>query len=151
MHFPLTTLVSSVLFAILASSQVVSLDKNLRTCDDRFGIPSEVPGGFSDVDCDGENVKEAENLIQVPRAEILGVTRQAVAGEKLVFFVVSDDFYYVAIMANKTPVLLTLNIKVQDGVVYRIPILRQLNGAVKVLEEQICRVSNNLRIYPCLE
>ncbi|OOQ81904.1 hypothetical protein PEBR_41116 [Penicillium brasilianum] len=115
MHFPLTTLFSSVLFAILASSQVVSLDKNLRTCDDRFGIPSEVPGGFSNVDCDGENVKEAENLIQVPRAEILGVTRQVVAGEKLVFFVV------------------------QDEVVYRIPILRQLNGAVEVLEEQICR------------
>ncbi|KAJ5984642.1 hypothetical protein N7481_006741 [Penicillium waksmanii] len=87
MHFPLTTLFSSVLFAILASSKVVSLDKDVRMCDDSFGIPSELPGGFSNVDCDEENVKEAENLIQVPGAEILGATMQAVAGEKYVFFV----------------------------------------------------------------
>ncbi|KAJ5758726.1 hypothetical protein N7520_005882 [Penicillium odoratum] len=91
MYFPLTTLFSSVLFAILVSSQVVSLDKNVEACNDILGIPSAVavPGGFSNVDCDEENVKEAAQLIQVPGAEILGVTGQVVAGEKFVFFVVS--------------------------------------------------------------
>jgi hypothetical protein len=48
-----------------------------------------VPGGFGKVDCDGENVKEAAQLIQIPGAEILGVTEQVVAGDKFVFFVVS--------------------------------------------------------------
>lgn len=89
MHFPLTTLFSPVLFAILVSSQVVSLDKNVAICNYTFGIPSAVAGGFSNVNCDEENVKEAAQLIQVPGAEILGVTRQVVAGEKFVFFVVS--------------------------------------------------------------
>jgi hypothetical protein len=126
MHFPVTTLFSSMVFAILASSQVVSLDKNVRMCDDSFGIPSAVPGGFSNVDCDGEDVKDPGGLIQIPGAEIVGVTRQVVAGEKSVFFVVNDDCYYVAIITNKTPVLLILSIKVQDEMVYRFPIFRQL-------------------------
>lgn len=89
MHFPLTTLFSSFLFAILVSSQVVDLDKSVEMCNDSLGIPSAVPGGFSNVDCDDENVKEATQLIQVPGAEILGVTSQVVNGEKFVFFVVS--------------------------------------------------------------
>ncbi|KAJ5633084.1 hypothetical protein N7490_009423 [Penicillium lividum] len=114
MHFPLTTLFSSVLFAILVSSQVVSL-KTVAVCHDSLGIQSAVPSGFSNVDCDEESVKEASHLIQ-SGAEILGVTSQAVAGEKYVFFVV------------------------QDGVAYRIPILRDLNGTLTVLEDEICSV-----------
>jgi hypothetical protein len=89
MHFPLTTLFSSVLFAILVSSQVINLDKNVEMCNDSLSIPSAVPGGFFNIDCDDENVKEAAQLIQVPGAEILGVTSQVVNSEKFIFFVVS--------------------------------------------------------------